>query len=166
MESHLSSQPEGRLARPTGRRGQLSPRKAGCRRCLTEGRKGETGVLPSQQLLPQNGTPSALGTRVHRKACRLSSEESRCLSLVMPDHVPFRPSWDGFRVPWLPRVTIRPFLSPQQVYEILKRTTCTKAKYSMGEELGPELSAPPSPNLASHHQRGRRATGLGVFRRF
>ena len=26
-------------------------------------------------------------------------------------------------------------LSPQQVYEILKRTTCTKAKYSMGEDI-------------------------------
>lgn len=121
---------------PWGARDNSQPRKAGCRRCLTEGRKGETGVLLSRQLLPQHGTPSALGTRVRRKACLLSSEESGRLSQVMREHVPFRPSWDSFRVPRLPRVTICPsFLSPQQVYEILKRTTCTKAKYSMGEDI-------------------------------
>lgn len=118
---------------PRGARDSSQPRIAGCRRCLTEGRKGEAGVLLSQQLLPQHSTPSALGTRVRRKACRLSSEESGWLSQVMRDRVPFWPSWDSFRVP---RVTVRPsFLSPQQVYEILKRTTCTKAKYSMGEDI-------------------------------
>lgn len=50
--------------------------------------------------------------------------------------VPFRPSCDRLCMPWLPQVTVRPsFLSLQQVYEILKRTTCTKAKYSMGEDI-------------------------------
>lgn len=44
--------------------------------------------------------------------------------------------------PPLPEVTTRSSLSPQQVYEILKRTTCTKAKYSMGKAISAlEISA-------------------------
>lgn len=84
----------------------------------------------------QNSTPLALVMRILRKACHLSLEKSGWLSLVTLDHVTSWPSCDSFCMPVLRQVTVRPsFLSLQQVYEILKRTTCTKAKYSMGEDI-------------------------------
>lgn len=132
-EIRLSSQPGGQKCVPQGAWDSAHP----------EARHDTESVLagggPSEadrHACPRD--PEALTLPTERpEDARLSPSRPARLSPSVPrGRAPPRQAHDSVRERAAPPgVTARPFLSPHQVYEILKRTTCAKAKYSMGKDI-------------------------------